>query len=144
MTAILIIEDDENDVLLLRMALAREGITNPIHIVHNGKEAIRYLENDGEYADRFKYPFPDLIFTDLKMPVMGGFAVLEWLKKHPDLCVIPIVVLSSSADGDDIRKAYRLGASAYMVKPGSLDELRKAVRRAHEFWKHCEKPALKE
>ena len=137
---ILIIEDDPNDALLLQKALAREGIKNPLQFVQDGAQAISYLQGEEEYADRHRFPFPSVIFTDLKMPRSGGFDVLSWLKQNSECGVIPVIVLSASKLEGDVRKAYQMGANAYMAKPARLPELQKMVKTAYEFWACCEKP----
>ncbi len=76
------------------------------------------------------------------MPVMDGFAVLNWLKTHPKCSLLPVMVFSSSNNDGDIEKAYRLGANAYLVKPSSMTELQAVVRVAHDFWKRCAKTEL--
>jgi CheY-like chemotaxis protein len=144
MLDILIIEDTDEDALLLDRAFNREGIRSSIRRVNNGKQAVSYLEGEGEYANRSTSPFPSVIFTDLHMPVMDGFAVLEWLKTHPKCSILPVMVFSSSSSHADIEKAYRLGANAYLVKPASLTDLQKVVRTAHDFWQHCARVRLSE
>ncbi len=137
MLNILLIEDSDDDAFLLERALNREGIGSSLRRVDNGAQAISYLEGNGKFADRSMSPFPSVIFTDLKMPVMDGFAVLHWLKTHPNCSVLPVMVFSSSNDSGDIEKSYRLGANAYLVKPSTLAELQATVRTAHDFWKRC-------
>lgn len=137
---ILIIEDNDDEVFLLQKALAREQINNPVQVVRDGVEAIAYLEGKGEFHDRARFPFPSVIFSDLKMPRMSGFDVLQWLQTHPECSVIPVIILTSSKQDVDVRKAYALGANAYLVKPGSLDDLQKMVRDTYQFWSWCEKP----
>lgn len=138
--AILIVEDDENDQFLIKSAFSKIGVRTPIQFVSNGKEAIAYLNGDNEFADRDKFPFPTTIITDLKMPVMDGFAVLEHRKKNPQWAIIPTVVLTASEDLDDIKKAYMLGAAAYHVKPNNSDQLRHQLKVFHDYWITCEIP----
>src|SRR5258705_10330985 len=114
---ILIAQDDENDLTLLQLALKRVGINNPVHISRDGVEAIDYLAGNGLYADRAAFPFPSVLMTDIKMPRVGGFEVLKWLRDHPTCSVIPVLVLSSSRELRDVKLAYQLGAKSYMVKP---------------------------
>lgn len=139
---ILIIEDDPNDVILLERALSRENINNPIQVVRDGQEAINYLQGEGKYSDRVQFPFPSVIFTDLKMPRLSGFDVLEWLRRHPECSVIPIIILTASKLDEDIKKAYQMGANAYLVKPSQIGELQEMVKTAYNFWAWCEKPRL--
>lgn len=138
---ILAVDDDPNDLLFLEAAFKFIGISTNVHTVGGGHEAIAYLNGEGEYADRGRYPYPDFILTDLKMPGVDGFEVLEFLRKTPEFSTIRAVVLSGSQDADDIRNAYRLGASGYLVKPSSPIELRKIVKTLHDFWVLCESPA---
>lgn len=137
---ILIIEDDENDVLILKHALTRAGINNPVQVVNDGQQAIDYLRGEGEYCDRIRFPFPKVIFTDLKMPRMGGFDVLHWLRTHPECSVIPVIILSASKQDQDIKRAYEMGANAYLVKPAKIEDLQEMVKTAFNFWAWCEIP----
>jgi len=139
---ILVAEDDENDVLLLKRAFSKNGINNPTHVSRDGADACAYLKGEGAYQDREKYPFPSIIITDLKMPRFSGFEILEWLKNHPDCHVIPVIVLSASRQEDDVKKAYQLGANAFLHKPSTSAELEKLVRTVADFWNMCEKPRL--
>ena len=140
---ILLIEDSEDDAYLLEQALRRENIRSSMCRVSNGREAILYLEGRENYADRKTCPFPDIIFTDLKMPGMDGFEFLLWLRSHPRCSILPAMVFSSSALETDIEKSYRLGANAYLTKPGTLVALQDSVRKAHDFWIHCKRPRIK-
>src|SRR3954453_19290551 len=130
---ILIIDDDPNDVLLLKKALTREGVNNPVQMVRDGGEAILYLQGKGEYSDRVKFPFPSVIFAHLKMPRMDGFTVLHWLRTHPECSVIPLIILAASKVDADVKKAYQMGANAYLVKPSNLEDLQSMVRTAYNF-----------
>ena len=108
---------------ILRMALERSGISNPLVVVRDGQEAIDYLMGEGVYADRTAYPLPGLLLLDLKMPRMNGLDVLGWLRGRAEFNHLPKVVLSSSPDESDIRRAKLAGAQEYFVKPHSLREL---------------------
>lgn len=139
---ILIAEDDENDAHLLKYTLKKIGITNPIHIVPDGEEAISYLSGTGDYSNREAYPFPAVIITDIKMPRKNGFDVLRWLKSHPDCAIIPAVVWSSSAVESDVTKAYELGTNCYLKKPNDPLSWEETIKLLFTFWDVCEKPAL--
>lgn len=141
-TTIMIVDDDENDRFLIQRAFRAIGVTDPIHTINGGLEAIAYMMGEGKYADRSKYVYPTFISTDLKMPGADGFAVLEHLKKNPEWAVIPTVVLTGSRDLDDIKKAYMLGASSYHVKPSSAEGLRKLLKILHDYWMSCEVPEV--
>jgi len=114
---ILIAEDNEDHVLLLRRALQRGAVLNPVFVVNDGEETIAYLKGDGKYADRYEYPLPALLLLDLKMPKKNGFEVLEWIRQQPGLRRLRVVVLTTSDAPEDIDRAYELGANAFMVKP---------------------------
>lgn len=135
-------EDDQNDVLLLRRALATAGFTTPVHICENGIEAIKYLKGEPPYEDREKFRFPRLLITDLKMPQMDGFELLAWLQAHTECNVIPRIVLSASQREDDVRRAYRLGVNSYLVKPINFDKLVGSLRLMFDYWEMCRKPQL--
>jgi CheY-like chemotaxis protein len=139
---ILVVDDDPNDLHLTELALQHSGVTSPIHLCHDGLEAIAYMMGEGKYADREKFAYPTFIITDLKMPGADGFAVLEHLRSNPEWAVIPTVVFSASQDLDDIKKSYMLGASSYHVKPQSLTALRQQMKVLHEYWLTCEVPAV--
>ena len=139
---ILIAEDDDNDAMLLQRALRKIGVRNPFHISKNGTDVLEYLKGNPPYENRGTHRFPRIIFTDLKMPEMDGFALLEWLQKHPECNVIPRIVLSSSNDPSDVIKAYRLGVNAYLMKPGNFDDFTRMLRVTIDFWTMCEKPPL--
>jgi len=141
-STILIVDDDLNDLLLIEAAFIANGVQDPIQKVQSGSEAIAYMMGEGKYSDRSRYAYPTFITVDLKMPGADGFAVLEHLKKNPEWAIIPTVILSSSRDLDDIKKAYMLGASSYHVKPNSLDGLRQQLKVLHDYWMTCEVPQV--
>lgn len=139
---ILVIEDDQNDQFLIERAFRTIGVTDPIQIVADGAEAICYMMGEGKFSDRKKYAYPTFIITDLKMPRADGFAVLEFLKSNPEWKVIPTIVLSASADVDDIKKAYMLGASSYHIKPRTQEELRNQLAVINAYWMTCQVPEV--
>jgi CheY-like chemotaxis protein len=139
---IMIVDDDSNDLFLIERAFRKIGVTDPIQTINGGREAIAYIMGEGKYADRKQYAYPTFITTDLKMPIVDGFSVLEHLKNNPEWAIIPTVVLTSSRDLDDIKKAYMLGASSYHVKPNSADALRAQLKVLHEYWMTCEVPQV--
>ncbi len=139
---IMIVDDDPNDRFLIERAFRKIGVMDPIQTLNGGREAIAYMMGEGKYADRSVYVYPTFISTDLKMPEVDGFAVLEHLKNNPEWSVIPTVVLTSSRDLDDIKKAYMLGASSYHVKPSSAEKLREQLKVLHDYWMTCEVPQV--
>lgn len=139
---ILIAEDNPDDVFLLKRALKRNGAERNVFFVGDGQEAIDYLRGAPPYDNRVLYPFPSVIYTDLKMPRVGGLEVVKWLKEHPDCGIIPAIVLTASQQDEDIKNAYQLGANAYLVKPTTLDQLTEMIRVTVDFWRMCEKPKI--
>ena len=138
----MVVEDDPNDQFLIEEAFRKIGVTDPIQVVSSGSEAIAYMMGEGKHSDRQKYAYPTFIMTDLKMPNGDGFAVLEFLKGNPQWKVIPTIVLSASADLDDIKKSYMLGASSYHVKPRSHEELRNQLKVINDYWMTCQVPQV--
>lgn len=139
---LLVIDDDQNDQLFIKTALREVGVSDRIFCVSSGEEAIHYLDGQGKYASRQDYPFPSAVITDLKMPLVDGFGVLEHLQKNPHWKVIPVVVLTASADTDDIQRAYMLGANSYLIKPHEYTELRSLLKLYYDYWAACEVPIV--
>ena len=137
---ILLVEDEENDATLVKMAFQKNNIPNPVQWARDGVEAIAYLNGDGVYANRERFPFPEVLILDLKMPRMSGLELLSWIREHPEYRVIPTIMMTSSRQDTDIEKAYNLGANTYMIKPSSFEELAKLVKLAHEYWAASVKP----
>lgn len=131
---ILLVEDDENDVMLLQRAFRRAAIVNPLQVVRNGDDAVAYLEGTGEFADRHLHPLPVLMLLDLKLPRRTGLEVLQWVKERTGLKKIPIIVLTSSKNDDDVNRAYELGANSYVVKPVSFETLLELVKSLELYW----------
>lgn len=131
---ILLAEDDENDVFLMRRALERAGVPNPLFVVRNGQEAIDYLAGKGQYAERKKFPLPGLMLLDLKMPWMDGFDVLKWLRGQRQFDRFPVVVLTSSKLQADVDQSRELGVYDYRVKPQSFDDLVRLLDDVRKCW----------
>ena len=129
---ILLAEDDEGDIFIIRRALRAASIANPLHIVRNGQEAIQYLDGQGPYADRTKYPWPSLVLLDLRMPLADGFDVLAWLQRRRRPKDLDVVILSGTPDEADALRATELGADAFYVKPRAYEDLVGVVRGIHE------------
>ena len=141
---VLLVEDDLNDIFLVKRAFKRAHISNPLQIVTDGDKAIQYLLGEGNYSDRHSFPLPKLIVMDIKMPGRSGFEVLEWLKNSSQpLRKIPIVIVSSSDDPVDVNRAYELGANAYMVKPMEFRAVEHLFQSITHYWGlECAKPEL--
>ncbi len=144
---ILLAEDDNNDATLFQHAVEETAEESRIRIrvchVRDGAEAIAYLAGQGDFADRRKYPFPDLIVLDLKMPRESGLDVLRWLKTHEEYWQMPKILLSGSAEERDVREAYRLGANTYFQKPPTLTEYRELVHHLVHYWAHMQRPVIR-
>jgi CheY-like chemotaxis protein len=139
---ILIAEDSRDDAFFLERAFRKIGLKNPVQILTDGAEVLDYLKAEGKYENRAEYPFPSVMFIDIKMPHVNGFQVLEWLRDHQDCKVIPTMVFSSSEQPEDIERAYQLGANAYFVKPNSTEQLVELLKCAYDFWARCAKPRV--
>ena len=131
---ILLVEDNPDDVLLIRRAFQKAGIGNPVVALDHGDDAVAYLDGTGTYSDRHRYPLPALMLLDLKLPRRSGLEVLAWVRQHEGLKRLPVVVLTSSRDEGDINKAYDLGANSYLVKPVAFDDLLRLVRSVEGYW----------
>jgi len=130
---LLFVEDDEDDIFIIRSTLEREGIGTNTNFVENGQMAVKYLESCLT-SSLSANAFPALIFLDINMPLMNGFEFLKWRREQPALQSIPVLMLTSSDSQHDISAAYELGANAYLVKPMSVSELSSLLKSAHEFW----------
>ena len=131
---ILLVEDREDDIFLIRRSFEKGGINNPLQVVRDGEEAISYLEGLGRYRNRDEYPLPDLILLDLKMPRIDGFEVLRWIRRQPGLATIRVVVLTSSDAIRDVNRAYALGANSFLVKPLEFENVIETAKMLKTYW----------
>jgi CheY-like chemotaxis protein len=120
---VLYAEDDENDALFMRRAFAKLNWADALRIVPNGKEAIDYLSGEGAYADRAQHPLPTLLILDVKLPGMSGLEVLTWLRAHPVLGRLAVVMFTSTMQASDVAYSRKHGANAYLVKPAQAEHL---------------------
>jgi CheY-like chemotaxis protein len=132
--SILLVEDNEDDIFIMRRALQAAGISNPLHIAEDGEAAIRYLSGQGQYVDRSNFPLPGIIFLDLQLPYKSGHEVLGWIRERPELDKVVVIVLTSSEDQVDLKKAYALGANSYLVKPPTAEQLVDMNRAFGAYW----------
>jgi CheY-like chemotaxis protein len=140
---VLIAEDDENDVELLRRSFRQAGLDVPIHVVMDGEACMAYLSGLGKYSNREEYPLPDLLLLDLKMPRMNGFEVLKWIREQPSLGALRVVVLTSSERIRDINLAYQLGANSFLTKPLNFVDFTNTIQAMYNFWMlHSKKPEI--
>jgi CheY-like chemotaxis protein len=134
MQTIVVVEDNTDDVTLLRRAFQRAAIANPLHVVGDGEAARHYLAGEEAYGNRIQHPLPALLLLDLKLPRLSGFEVLAWLRAQPGLKRLVTVILTSSPQTADIAQAYDLGANSYLVKPGNPQDLVAMVHTLHLYW----------
>ena len=128
---VLLVEDDPGDVLMTQEAFEEHKVRNSLAVVNDGTEAIAYLRREGKYADAAR---PDLILLDLNLPRRDGREVLAEIKNDPDLCRIPVVVLTTSQADEDIVRSYQLHANAYVTKPVDFDRFISVIRQIDEFF----------
>ncbi len=129
---ILHVEDNEEDLILFRRACDAAGLPAIFHPVWDGSQAVAYLKGEGEYQDRLAYPLPDLVVLDLNLPRMSGFDFLKWLRDHPGVGRLPVLVFTVSEKAEDKTRALAEGAIGYFVKPKDFATL---VRLAESFRK---------
>jgi CheY-like chemotaxis protein len=132
--AILLVDDDPNDMLLVQRALKKAGLSYPLIHRRDGEEAIDYLSGKPPYSDRAKHPLPTLILLDIKMPKLNGFDVLSWMQRQPTLAKIPVVIFTASAREEDQSQAQKLGAVGYRAKPVDFGELVDIIRDVDARW----------
>ena len=119
---ILLVEDNEDDVFMIRHALRNAHVTNPLQVTRDGEAAIAYLKGEGKFTNRARYPSPALVLLDLKMPKLDGFEVLRWIRQQPTFNLLRVVVLTNSSDMREASAAYALGANSFLVKPIDFQE----------------------
>ncbi len=131
---VLLAEDDEDHVHLIRRAFEQAPIQDPLFVVSDGDEAVQYLQGVGRYSKREEFPLPALMLLDLNMPRRNGFEVLEWIRAHPTLRALRVVVLATSSDLRDVNRAYQLGANSFLVKPGDFTQVISLVKAMQSYW----------
>jgi CheY-like chemotaxis protein len=131
---IIIAEDDEEDRLLVKEALETSKLANETHFVANGEELLDYLHNRNHYRDKEKYPRPGIILLDLNMPIKDGREALREIKADEDLSHIPVIVLTTSKEEEDIFKTYNLGVTSFLTKPVSFKELVNVILNLNKYW----------
>ncbi len=128
---IFLVEDNDADIELTKMALEDCGLDHNLNIVKDGEEAIKYLKGEGEYEGRV---LPELILLDLNLPKVSGKEVLTIIKKSPGIKDIPVIILSTSNSPSDVSDSYKLYANCYIVKPHDYSHFVKTMKQIEAFW----------
>jgi len=135
---ILLVEDDEVDIMNVKRAFKKNNILNPLHIAHNGLEALDMLRGNPDAKIEKLAPMPKVILLDLNMPKMGGLEFLKELRKDPNLKAISVFVMTTSDEESDKFTAYDLNVAGYIIKPLSFESFVQAVSILDHYWKLCE------
>ncbi|MBD2199698.1 MULTISPECIES: response regulator [Calothrix] len=122
---LLLVEDEPGNILLIKRAMSKLKLNIQIQAVEDGEQAVNYLK---------KSPLPQLILTDIKMPRMNGIELLAWIKQQPEFSQLPVIMFSSSGEIEDINQATALGASSYIVRPGSFAELVEVMQQITSYF----------
>ena len=138
---VLVAEDSADEIFIYERTFAEVDFAKHI-IVRDGQEVIEYLCGKGEYSDRRRFPFPDWLLMDIKMPRRDGYETLEWLRNNPECQIMPTVVFSSTQEPSEIKHAYQLGANAFFSKPYKMQDMVKILKAIREFWSCAKIPAV--
>jgi two-component system, response regulator len=131
---ILLVDDNEQDVFLTQRALKKSNIANDVVVCSDGQEALDYLFGNGRYTGRDLTQMPVVTLLDIKMPRVDGFEVMRQMRADPRTKLLPVVCLTSSKEDKDILEGYRVGCSAYVIKPVDFDQFAEAIRQLGLFW----------
>jgi two-component system response regulator len=131
---ILLVEDDPEDVQLTLHALHNEKLVNRVQVVRDGEEALDFLFPRGPYNNRDRSCHPRLILLDLKLPKVDGLEILRQLKQDPRTRLIPVVILTSSKQEQDVIASYQLGVNSYIQKPMDFDQFRATIKQLGYYW----------
>ena len=130
----LLVEDDNNDVLLIKRSFLKARVLNPLQVVTTGEDAIAYLSGQDKYANRLEFPLPALVLLDIQMPGVDGFQVLTWIRQQPALSAIRVVMLTFSDAMRDVNLAYQLGANSFLEKPADFERFVAVVHAIQGYW----------
>jgi DNA-binding response OmpR family regulator len=131
---ILIVEDNPDDEELLLMAFRKNEISTELIIMRDGAEALDFIFKKGKFQNEFDKGLPSLIILDLKIPKVDGSEVLHSIKSSPSTVNIPVIILSSSGEKNDIYNSYKSGANSYLIKPIDFNEFKTLVHCINKFW----------
>ncbi len=131
---ILLVEDDPDDVLLMKIAFKEGNIANEIVVTRDGVEALEFLRGEGDYKERDTGNLPEVVLLDLKMPRMGGIEFLKIIRQDERTKHLPVVVLTSSKEEQDIMDSYDFGANSYVHKPVDINQFSEAIKNLGLYW----------
>jgi two-component system response regulator len=131
---ILLVEDNPDDEVLTIRAFRKNNIKNEIVVAHDGEEALDFLFGRGEYAERDSQRFPEVVLLDLKLPKVDGLEVLRQIRADPRTHLLPVVILTSSKEEQDLIEGYSRGANSYVRKPVDFNQFVDAVRQLGLYW----------
>lgn len=137
---LLVVDDREDDLLLIQRALKSAKVLNPLVCVSSGEEALAYLNGTGKYSNRLEFPLPSLVLLDIKMNGMDGFEVLRWIRAHPTLRSLRVVMLTSSDEMRDVNRAYQLGANSFLIKPVDFERFVEIAQALNGYWIWLDQP----
>lgn len=137
---VLLVEDNRHDVRFLQRAWSVNKITNPLHVVPHGQACLDYLLHQDTYNDAAEHPRPGIILLDIRMPVMDGIECLRRIRELPELKRIPVIMLTTSKEEEDLIRGYELGCNSFMQKPVDFEKLAEAVRIINLYWTLSELP----
>ena len=137
---VLMAEDSEHDIRAVQRIWKKKGIRNPLRIVKDGEECMEYLLREGRYSDPESSPRPGVLLLDINLPRMNGFEVLRQIKQTPILKRLPVVILTTSSEQEDMALSYDLGANAFLTKPLGMDNLSSALMAFNLFWELVQLP----
>lgn len=131
---ILVVDPNPDDAHFTQLALQRVGVITPVQTVSSAEQAMAYLSGQGEFADPESSPLPLLILLELDLPDRSGLELLEWLRRRPILKRLPVIILTSSRDPQEVNRAYELGCNSYLVKPTAFNALLVLMQGFVHYW----------
>ena len=142
-TLVLIVEDNDDDVFLLKHAFRKAGITNPVHVSRTGEDAIAYLAGTDPYSDWNEFPLPLIVLLDLTLPVLSGIDVLAWIRKTSGLQALRVTIVTGSCSGNDVARVNELGANGFFPKVGNYCEVIEMMKNFRLHWlEHSRAPEI--